>query len=402
MDAFIIDAVFTPRASVRKGTSAYSDVHPQELLASCLRSLRSRQPGIFPEARALFVGCVTQVNDQGANLARNALLTAGMDESVSAFTLDMCCGSGLEAVNLAAASVAAGAEGLVIAGGVESMSRVKMASDGGGMDGNNLALRERLRQVPQGICADFLATREGLQRNDLDSYALESHRKAAAAREQGYFQPLYSFVEGPDSRPLLLDEDHIRDDASLEKLSMLPPAFSTLGAELEAQGIIGAGRPISALQYLHTAGTASGIADGAGALLIASGRFAADCGASPRARVLGTCARGSDPIAMLTGPAGCCEELLRSCRMSVRDVDLWEINEAFAVVPLETMRRLQIDPARVNIKGGSIARGHPLGATGAILLACLAAELEKEDRAVGCAVLCVAGGQSVATLIERC
>ena len=402
MNAYIIDGVFTPRASVKKGTSAYSAVHPQELVASCLRTLGDRQKEIFGQATAAYIGCVSQVNDQGANLARNAVLAAGLNQSVSAATIDMCCGSGLQTVNMAAASVSSGAEQLVIAGGVEAMSRVKMGSDGGGMDGNNLSLRDELYQVPQGISADLIATQDGISRGELDQFALDSHRKATKAHDAGYFQSSYSLVRDESGSPLLTEEDHVRSDATLSALSELPPAFAKLGEELTIQGVIGDNKVISQVVHMHTAGTSSGIADGAGILLIGSGSIVEQLNARPRARILGTRSRGSDPISMLRGPADCCAELLRSCGMSVKDVDLWEINEAFAVVPIQTMRRLNIPPERVNIRGGAIARGHPLGATGAILLTALLTELEKENLSIGCAVLCVAGGQSVATLIQRC
>lgn len=402
MDAYIIDGVFTPRASVRKGTSAYSGVHPQELVASCFRSLRDRQSAIFDSVSSVYIGCVSQIGDQGSNLARNAVLAAGMNQSVPAATLNMCCGSGLETVNLAAASVAAGADYLALAGGVESMSRVKMLSDGGGMDGNNVGLRNELYQVPQGISADFIATQEGVSRAQLDEFALDSQRKAVAGRAKGYFQSSYAFVKGEDGKPLLAEENHIRDDANLAALGALSPAFAPLGAALTARGIIGDNTALPGIIHAHTAGTASGIADGAGVLLVAGNSVIEKFALKPRAQIIGTKARGSDPITMLTGPTDCCLELLESCGMTVQDVDLWEINEAFAIVPMQTMRRLKISPDRVNIAGGSIARGHPLGATGAILLTSLIAELEREDKNVGCAVLCVAGGQSVATLVRRC
>ncbi len=402
MNAYIIDGVFTPRASVRKGTSAYSSVHPQELVATCFRSLGDRQGQIFSQVRAAYIGCVSQINDQGANIARNAVLAAGLDYTVSAFTINVCCGSGLQTVNLAAASVISGIESLVVAGGVESMSRVKIASDGGGMDGNNLSLRHRLYQVPQGISADFIATTDGITRSELDEYSLASHRKATKALEQGYLQSAYALVQGHDGKPLLTDEDHIRPDASLAALSQLPPAFAKLGEQLTLQGVIGENKAIPKITHVHTAGSSSGIADGAAALLIANDSFVETFKAKPRAKILATCARGSDPISMLTGPADCCMELLRLAGMTVHDVDLWEINEAFAVVPLQTIGRLKIEPERVNVVGGAIARGHPLGATGAILLTSLITELEKEDLSIGCAVLCVGGGQSVATLIQRC
>jgi acetyl-CoA C-acetyltransferase len=256
--------------------------------------------------------------------------------------------------------------------------------------------------VPQGISADLIASQDGFSRSELDQYALESHRKAAKAQQAGYFRSLFALVKGEDGAPLLTEEDHIRPDATLAALEQLPPAFAKLGDELASQGIIGADKPIPRVTPVHTAGTSSGIADGASALLIANGAFVKEFNLKPRARIIGTHAEGSDPVSMLRGPSGCCLQLLKSCGMSVQDVDLWEINEAFAVVPLETIRKLAIDPARVNIMGGAIAKGHPLGATGAILLASLITELERENRSIGCVTLCVAGGQSVATLVERC
>lgn len=402
MDAFIIDGVFTPRASVKKGVSAYSEIHPQELVATCLRDLRQRHGTAIEQLGAAYMGCVSQVNDQGANLARNAVLLAGLDNAVSAATIDMCCGSGLESVNIAAALVSSGTNNIAIGGGVESMSRVRMGSDGGGMDGNNLVLRHDLFQLPQGICADFVATEESISRQELDAFALESHKKATKAREEKYFQSFYSYVRNKNNETLLTEDDHIRPDASLSVLESLPPAFAKLGADLAQSGVIGGDRPISKLNHVHTAGTSSGIADGASAVLLANRTAIENLHLKPRARILGTRSLGSDPIAMLTGPAVCCAELLKSCGMATKDVDLWEINEAFAVVPLQTIRKLGNDPQRVNITGGAIARGHPLGATGAILLATVLAELEHENLSVGCVVLCVAGGQSVATLIERC
>lgn len=402
MDAYIVDGVFTPRASVKKGISAYSEVHPQELVAACLKSLRDRQPETLDKTTSALVGCVSQVNDQGGNLARNALLTAGLNQTISAATINMCCGSGLETVNLAAASVASGSELVALAGGVESMSRVKMASDGAGMDGNNLQLRNELFQVPQGISADFIAGEDGISREELDRYALGSHQKAARAKAQNYFSSVHALVRDADGKPLLTEDDHIRAEATLEAISDLQPAFAKLAADFTTQGIIGPQTAIPRISPVHTAATSSGIADGASMLLVASERHLKQNNVKAKAQILGTRSRGSDPITMLTGPADCCLELLQSCGLTPKDVDLWEINEAFAVVPIQTIRRLKIDESRVNIEGGAISRGHPLGATGAILLTSLLLELEKENKSIGCVVLCVAGGQSVATLIQRC
>lgn len=384
MNTYIIDGVYTPRASVKKGESKYSQVHPQELIATCLQALKARQGEIINSARSAYFGCVSQVGDQGANIARNAILSAGLDKDMSAVTLNMCCGSGLESVLLAAsvvsAPVSAAMGGLALAGGVESMSRVKMASDGGGMDGNNETLRHKILQEPQGFAADRMASGEKLSREDLDRFALESHRKASKALAENYFQANYAFVKNAQSEILLEKEDHARSNTSLEALTNLKPSF---------------------LDF-HTAGNSSGIADGAAAILVASEDFLkGQAKLKPRARIVGAASAGSDPVEMLTGPAACALSLLSKLGMQAKDIDLWEINEAFAVVPLYAIRRLGIAPERVNINGGAIALGHPLGATGSILLVELVNALEKENKKLGCAVLCVAGGQSVAMVIER-
>lgn len=383
MNTYIIDGVYTPRASVKKGQSKYSQVHPQELLTTCIKELQVRQGDLVNAAQSAYFGCVSQVGDQGANIARNAILSAGLDQSMSAVSLNMCCGSGLESVLLAAsvvsAPVSAAMGGLALAGGVESMSRVKMASDGGGMDGNNETLRRTILQEPQGIAADHIAEHEKISREELDSFALSSHNKAAKALSEDYFQANYAFVKDDSGNILLTKEDHARADTSLEALAKLKSSFISF----------------------HTAGNSSGIADGAASVLVANEATVNARGLKPRARILAVASSGSDPVEMLTGPAACALSLLAKLGMQAKNVDLWEINEAFAVVPLYTIKRLGIDPGKVNIKGGAIALGHPLGATGSILLMSLINSLEKENKQTGCAVLCVAGGQSVAILIER-
>ena len=401
MNAYIIDAVYTPRASVKKGISAYASVHPQELVAACLKALRKRQGPIVDQIGSAFVGCVSEVGEQGANLARNAILAADYPQTISAASLNMCCGSGLETINLAASSVASGAESLALAGGVESMSRIKMGADGGGMDGNNEALRAKIFQPPQGISADLIATTEGISRSELDQYSLQSHQRASAAMAAKVFDSSYALVSGADDKPLLMHEDHFRSDASLEGLSALSPAFVKVAADLAAMGLIGEGKEIDHVTHMHTAGSSSGIADGAAMVMVANEEFLKTSGVKPRAQILATAARGSDPVTMLSGPAECAELALRRAGLTPKDVDLWEINEAFAVVPLQTIRKLDIDAGKVNAWGGAIALGHPLGATGGVLLATLVNALEQKKLSIGCVVLCVAGGQSVATVVRR-
>lgn len=393
MKSYIIDGVYTPRASVRKGISAYSEVHPQGLVSACFETLRGRQSEAFGDASSIYLGCVSQIGDQGANLARNAGLLAGIDYSVTATTLNMCCGSGLQAVNIANALTSSGASNVVVAGGVESMSRLKIGSDGGAMDGNNPSLQALIRQVPQGVSADLIATTEGITRDELDAYSLRSHQKATAALSKNAFENAYAYLKNLNCEVLLSREDHARANTSMEALGVLKPAFA---------GISGMEKQFENIQNFHTAGNSSGIADGAAALLIANEDYLSKTQVKARARIHALEARGSDPITMLTGPSACCSAVLKTCGMSTKDIDLWEINEAFAVVPIQTIRNLRIDESKVNIYGGAIALGHPLGATGSILLASMVNALERENLSLGCVVLCVAGGQSIACVIERC
>lgn len=393
LDAYIVDAVFTPRASVKKQQSVYSGVHPQELLATCIDALIDRNflqnPGRHPDY--LIAGCVSQANDQGANIARNAVLLSRLDLDVPAAALDMCCGSGLESINMAVARVVAGIDDLTLAGGVESMSRVQMGADGGGMDGGNEALRTKWLQMPQGASADYLAHKHGIKREELDDFGLQSQLKAANAftNDGDCFESVHALVER-DGEALLRADNHVRLNADPAAMAALRPAFQVYKTEF-----------FDYPESVHTAGTSSGIADGAGLALVASAAGMRRAGLVPRARVLGVQSLGSNPLSMLDGVADCCRLLLQKLDLEVGDIDLWEINEAFAVVPIIAQRSLGIDPSRLNIAGGAIARGHPLGATGAILVAEMLALLEREQKSLGCVVLCVAGGQSVAMILER-
>ena len=393
LDAYIVDAVFTPRASVKKQRSVYSDLHPQQLLATCIDALIDRNmlqnPGRHPDY--LIAGCVSQANDHGANIARNAVLLSGLELDVPAASLDMCCGSGLESINMAVARVASGIDQLTLAGGVESMSRVKIGADGGGMDGGSEPLRRKWLQMPQGASADYLAHKHGIKRNELDQFGLHSQLKAASCitDDGDCFDPVHALVE-LDGQVLLKADNHVRPNADLAAMAALHPAFQVYKTDF-----------FDYPESVHTAGTSSGIADGAGLALVASAAGMRRAGLIPRARVLGVQSLGSNPLSMLDGVADCCRLLLQKLDLEVDDIDLWEINEAFAVVPLIAQRSLGIDPARLNIAGGAISRGHPLGATGAILVASMLALLEREQKRLGCIVLCVAGGQSVAMILER-
>jgi acetyl-CoA C-acetyltransferase len=399
--AYVIDAVRTPRGRGKPGKGALSGVHPQELFATVLNGLVKR--GTVNAARVddVVVGCVSQAGEQGANISRNAVLAAGWPVEVSATTVNRFCGSGVQAVNFAAMGVASGAQDLVVAGGVESMSRVPMGSDGGGIDGGNEHLQQRFRQVPQGISADLIATVEGFSRAQVDEVALASQKKAAIAVEEGRFAKSLVGVTDPKTGAVLLGRDElVRADTTTEGLAKLAPSFVALGEACDPIALA-AYPSVKAVNHVHTAGNSSGLADGAAAVVLASERYVKDTGARPRARIRAMATVGSEPIIMLTAPAPAAEKALRAAGMTARDIDLWEINEAFAAVVLQTIRKLGIDPERVNVNGGAIALGHPLGATGAMLLGTALDELERRGAATALVTMCIGGGQGIATILER-
>jgi len=407
--SYVIDAVRTPRGRGKPGKGALSGIHPQELFAQLLVALGRRNG--FDPARVddVIAGCVSQVGEQGANLARNAVLTAGWPIEVSATTLNRFCGSGLQAVHFAAMGAASGALDLVVAGGVESMSRVPMGSDGGGEDGRNTRLRERFFQVPQGISADLIATLEHFSREEVDEVALRSQQRAARAVEERRFASSLVAVTDPTAGKVALERDELlRPDTTREGLAKLAPAFIALGeraagpnGETLDQIAVAAYPAAKQIRHVHSAGNSSGIADGAGAVLIASERYLRETGARPRARIRAMATLGSEPVIMLTAPGPVSEKALRLAGMNARDIDLWEINEAFAAVVLQTTRKLDLDPERVNVNGGAIALGHPLGATGAMLLGTALDELERQGKQTALIAMCTAGGQGIATILER-
>jgi acetyl-CoA C-acetyltransferase len=406
--AYILDAIRTPRGRGKLGKGSLSALHPQELLAQTLNELVRRTGVSASEIDDVVVGCVSQVKEQGANLARNAVLAAGLPDTVTGVTLNRFCGSGLQAANFAAMGVLSGQQDLVVGGGVESMSRVPMGSDEGMMDGLNLELRQRLVQVPQGISADLIATRNGLSREDVDRFALQSQQRAAAAAREGRFARSLFAVKNSDGSLALDRDEHLRPETTLESLSALEPAFAKLGAmkagpngETIDELALRRYPDTSAIQHVHHAGNSSGIVDGAAAVLFASEDYVRAHGLKPRARVRALATLGSEPVIMLTAPAPTVQRALAKAKLAVRDVDLWEINEAFAAIPLDTMQQLGIDDSRVNVNGGAIALGHPLGATGAILLGTALDELERRNLSIAVITLCIGGGMGVATVIER-
>ncbi len=408
MKSYVIDAARTPRGRGKAQKGALSGLHPQEILATVLRALPARTGFDPSEVDDVIVGCVSQAGEQGANISRNALLAAGWPIEVSAVSLNRFCGSGQQAVNFAAMGVASGAMQLVVAGGVESMSRAPMGSDGGGVDGGNLELRKRFFQVPQGISADLIASLEGFSRAEIDAVALRSQTRAAAAIEEGRFARSLVPVSAPGGGEVLLAKDELPRATTPEALAGLAPSFVMMGAaavgpngETLDQIALASTPAARSLEHFHTAGNSSGLADGAGAVVVASEAFMKERRLRPRARIRAVATIGSEPVIMLTGPAPASEKALKLAGMKASDIDLWEINEAFAAVVLQTVRKLGIDPERVNVNGGAIALGHPLGATGAMLIGTALDELERSNKTTALVTMCIGGGQGIATILER-
>ncbi|MFW5921563.1 MAG: acetyl-CoA C-acetyltransferase [Polyangiales bacterium] len=408
-DAYIIDAFRTPRGKGKPGKGALSNIHPQELLAQTLNHLAEKTGIDRSDVEDVVMGCVSEANEQGANIARNSVLAADWPEDVTGVTLNRFCGSGLQAVNFAAMGVASGQQDLVVGGGVESMSRVPMGSDNAGIDGNNELLRNKVVQVPQGISADLIATKEGFSRKDVDELALESQKRAEVAQKEGYFNRSLFAVKDPETGEVALEQDeHPRHGSTMEALGGLKPSFEQLGAtpmgpngETVDQLALVRYPETKEIEHVHTAGNSSGIVDGAAAVLLASKGYVDKHGLKPRARIRSVATAGAEPVIMLTAPTPASKRALDKAGMKPGDIDLWEINEAFATVPLQTMRNLEIPHDKVNVNGGAIALGHPLGATGAILLGTLVDELERRDLSTGLVTLCIGGGMGIATVVER-
>jgi acetyl-CoA C-acetyltransferase len=407
-DVFIYDALRTPRGRGKAGKGGLANIHPQELLAQTLNTMAERKKLDKNLVDDLAVGCVTQVKEQGACIARVALIAAQWPEDVTGFTINRFCGSGLEAVNSIAAKIGAGFIDAGIGGGVESMSRVPMGSDDAMLDGLNEKLRKRLYLVPQGISADLIATREGFSRTDVDKFALASQQKAARAIEGKHFSKSLFDVKNDDGSVALAKDEHPRADTTLEGLAGLKAAFEQMGAmpvgpnkETLDQLALKRYPDTKAIEHVHTGGNSSGIVDGAAVVLMGSAEWGKKAGLKPRARIRATSTAGAEPVIMLTAPAPASQKALKRAGMSVKDIDLWEINEAFAVVPLQTARVLGIDESRINVNGGAIALGHPLGATGAILLGTAVDELERANKSTALITLCIGGGMGIATIVER-
>ena len=398
-EAYLYDHVRTPRGRGKKDGGLHQ-ASPVWLLRTLLRALQSRHQLDTALVDDVVLGCVTPVGEQGADIARTAVLDADWAQTVAGVTQSRFCASGLESVNLAAAKVMSGWEDLVVAGGVESMSRWAMGSDGGAwfMDPR---INHKLGFVPQGVGADLIATLEGWGRADVDAFALRSHQRAAAARAEGRFARSIVPVHDIAGLLLLAEDETIRPQATIEAMAKLDPSFAMMGQMGFDATALRKYTTVERIEHVHHAGNSSGIVDGAALMLVGSRAGGAKAGLAPRARVRAAAVVGSEPTIMLTGPTPACRKALAKAGMQPGDIDLWEINEAFAVVPMKTARDLGLDMERVNVNGGAIAMGHPLGATGCVILGTLLDELERRDLATGCATLCVGGGMGIATIIER-
>jgi len=399
-DAFIFDHVRTPRGRGKADGSLHA-VTPINLIAQTLSVLRERSQFDSSLIDDVILGCVSPVGEQGANIARVAALIAKYDESVAGQQVNRFCASGLEAVNTAAAQVMSGQAIASIGGGVESMSRVAMGIDGGAWY-SDPAVSYPVYYVPQGIGADLIATIDGFSREMLDAFAAESQRRAVEAWREGRFSRSVFPVRNAIGEVVLDRDEHIRPDTTVESLSQLKPAFVTAGEKLGFDTVAQLRYPeVEAIRHLHTAGNSSGIVDGAAAVLVGGAEFANASGLKPRARIRRFASIGSEKTIMLTGPALVTEKLLRRTGMTIKDIDLFEINEAFAAVVLRFMRHFDLPADRVNVNGGAIALGHPLGATGAMILGTVLDELERRDLNTALVTLCVGAGMGTALIIER-
>ena len=397
--AYIYDAVRTPRGKGKRDGSLH-EVKSVALGAGLLRELQQRHDLDTSRVDDVVMGCVSPVGEQGGDIAKTIVQYAEWDESVAGVQLDRFCASGLEAVNLAAMKIASGWEELVVAGGVESMSRVPMGAAGGAWL-NDPEVNIKTGAVPQGIGADTIATLEGWDREDVDAFALCSQQRAAHARDSGYFDRSVVPVKDLNGVTILERDEFIKPDSTMEVLGGLRPSFAKLGDMGFDQLMLRKYPQIPQINHVHTPGNSSGIVDGAAAVLIGSEQAGRDLGLVPRARVVATAVLATDPTIMLIGPGPAAKKVLAKAGMTTADIDLFEINEAFASVALRFMRDLEISPEITNVNGGAIAMGHPLGATGAMLVGTMVDELERRNLKRGLVALCVGGGQGIATIIER-
>lgn len=398
-DVFVYDHVRTPRGKGRPDGGLHT-VPPVHLAAAVLAALKERN-GIDPEdIEDVGLGVVMPIGEQGADITRSALLEAGYGDTVSGYQVNRFCTSGLDTLKMGFGLVASGQADAVIGGGVESMSRVTIGSDGGAAY-TDPKLGQQFPYVPNGVCADLMATLDGFTREAIDAYAVESQRRAAAARDAGYFDASLVAVMDPFGGTLLARDEAPRPGTTVEDLAKLKPAFSAVG-EAGFDAIVLRRYPhLEAIEHVHTSGSSSGIVDGACALLVGSKGYGERRGLRPRARIVATATCASEPLLSLGGPIPVTEKILARSGLRIEDIDLFEVNEAFAVVPMRYMRHFGIPHDRINVNGGAIALGHPLGATGAILLGTVLDELERRNLTRALVTLCAAAGQATAVIIER-
>jgi len=399
-EAFVYDHLRTPRGRGKKNGSLH-EVKPVDLVVGLIDELQVRNPPLDTNRiDDVVLGVVSPLGDQGGDIAKTAAIKAGLPQTVAGVQLNRFCASGLEAVNQAAQRVRSGFEDLILAGGVESMSRVPMGSDGGpwAMDP---ATALATNFVPQGIGADLIATIEGFSRTDVDTFAAESNARAAKAWANGYFARSVVPVKDLNGLTVLDHDEFIRPGTTVESLSGLKPSFADMGAQAGFDDVaLEQYHWVERIDHVHHAGNSSGIVDGAALTLIGTEEVGQDLGLTPRARIIATAVSGADPTIMLTGPAPAARKALAKAGLDATDIDLWEINEAFAAVAMRFMRDMGIDHEITNVNGGAIAMGHPLGATGAMLVGTVIDELERRDRRRGLATLCVGGGMGIATIVE--
>lgn len=399
MEAYIYDAIRTTRGKGNKKGSL-NTVTPTHLVTQLLKDLREKHDFDPNLVEDIILGCVTQVMDQGANIAKTAAQQSGYGDHLCGVTLNRFCGSGLESINQASAYVKSGFSQLIIAGGVESMSRVKMGTDGGALM-LDPAVSLPGHAIPQGVSADLIASKYGYSRNDVDSFAVVSQKRAAAAEAAGKFTSRVA-VRDVNGIEMLSKDENIRANTTLETLAGLQPSFAMMG-ELAGFDQVAIDRypEIERINHVHHAGNSSAIVDGAAIALVGNELAGKSLGLKPRAKIKAMAVYGTDPTIMLTGPAPASEKALKQAGMNVSDIDLWEVNEAFAAVPMLLMDKLNVPHDIVNVNGGAIALGHPLGSTGCMLMGTLIDELERQNKATGLVTLCIGGGMGIATIIER-
>ena len=398
-EAYLYDALRTPRGKGKKDGSL-NEVAPIKLASQTLKALEKRNNINTEDVDDVVLGCVHPVGEQGADIARTAVLEANWHQSVGGVQVDRFCASGLEAINIAAGQIMSGQSDMTVGGGVESMSRVPMGSSGGAWMVDP-AVAYNTYFVPQGISADLLATKYNYSRTDVDSYAVESQKRADKAWKENKFKKSIVPVEDQNKIEILNYDEHIRPDTTMQSLASLEPSFSKIGAHQGFNEVAILKYPeVERIKHVHHAGNSSGIVDGAAAVLLGNEDMGKKYGLKPRAKIKSFASIGSEPTIMLTGPADSAEKALKRAKMNVQDIDLFEMNEAFAAVVLRFMEALNIDHSKVNVNGGAIAMGHPLGATGAMIMGTIMDELERNNLSTGLVTLCVGAGMGTATIIE--